>query len=419
MASSSSKVFEVVVWGATGFTGNLVAKYLASASSRFPSLRWAIAGRNQQKLQLLKDSLSTSNEFPKILVGDSTNQASVDQVVQKAKVVIATAGPYYLYGFPIVDACVRFGSDYVDITGETPFVKRLIDQYDEEARSKGIHIVPMCGFDSIPSDFGAYLCAKELRSRFGQECRKVKGYATINGTFSGGTVSTGMVMQSKPELREQLMNPFLLGGETKAGIRKEDVDIRSPKYDEEVGSWTGPFMMGAINTRVVRRSHSLFRSSPPSTSPFVRDIGYGENFGYNEVAIARDERMAKAMAHLMRVSVEQKKKQIEEGSLPKPGEGPSEEQRKKSNFEFRFLGESEEGRKVNVVIRGGDPGYTETSKMVAEAGLCLAARKSDVLQQCKGGVVTPAFAFGDLLINALSENGMQFVVNREGSKANL
>ena len=232
-----ARPYDVVLWGSTGFTGRFVAKYLLAVSrSRLPQLRWALCGRDRARLDALAAELATGGGTPPpVLIASSTSQAQVDSVVSQARVLISTAGPFASYGTPVVDACVRLGTDYVDINGEVGWHKSMIERYDAAARKNGVVQVPSAGFDSIPSDLGAHWMASRVQREFGEPARRVTSYVALAGGFSGGTVASGIMSE---ETHGAALDPFLLGGARPGGARAEDADITAAAFDGSVGSWT-------------------------------------------------------------------------------------------------------------------------------------------------------------------------------------
>merc|ERR1719223_888626 len=253
----SVEKFDVVLWGCTGFTGQLVAEYFATdVAKKHPSVRWALAGRNLSKLEALrkrvmqlaheKGDVGRNTHKPAILVADSTDKEAVDAVVAQAKVVCATAGPFDRYGTPVVDACVRLGAHYVDITGETTWVHRMKCKYGEAAKKNGVYIVSMCGFDSLPSDIGTWYTVQLMKKVGNYPVRRVTNLMAMNGKLSGGTLATGLHSESQgPEVIRQLADPFLLGG--RRPEREEDKDCTQATFHEDLSVWGAPFMMANIN----------------------------------------------------------------------------------------------------------------------------------------------------------------------------
>lgn len=267
----AEREFDVVVLGVTGFTGRLVAEYFAQVISvEYPALRWAIAGRSTSKLAAVQSEIASKFQIssPPMLICDNDIQSSVDDCIGRTKVIITTAGPYLKRGVSVVDACVRLGTDYCDLTGETAFAAQMIDKYHSAAESKGVHIVHMAGYDSIPSDLGVLFAVNQVRERWKQPTRRCKSVCHMQGQLSGGTLATGIEMgRDYPEAFKASLDPFTMGGGTVA--RPEDEDLTEAAYDHTAQCWTMPFMMSSINTRVVRRSHAW--------------LHYGQGFVYQEV----------------------------------------------------------------------------------------------------------------------------------------
>ena len=273
----ATREYDVVLYGAGGFTGKQTAAYFSKHAP--PGLRWAIAGRNRDKLETVRAEVGGPARAEDVLIADSRDQAAVDAVVSRTRVVLNTAGPFALYGTPVVDACVRFGAHYVDITGETPWVRELITRYHERAATDGTRIMTCCGFDSVPSDLGALLIARHVQQAFGVPCVEVRAYFQLYGGFNGGTMASMLnMLAADPPV--QLDDPFLLDPATSHGPRltERSRDLTRPFHNAERGTWIGPFFMAPTNTRVVRRSAALYS-----------DWGepYGPEFVYQEVLKSR------------------------------------------------------------------------------------------------------------------------------------
>ena len=404
---SEAKEFDVVVWGASGFTGRLVAEYLYQrygASSG--ELAWAMAGRNLAKLERVRSEIG-ADEVP-IVIADSTQPETLEAMATRTRVVCSTVGPYAIYGSALVAACVAAGTHYCDLTGEVAWMRRMIDAHDEAARVSGARIVHSCGFDSVPSDMGVWLLQREMLARFGLPAVQVKyRMRRARGGFSGGTAASMLNMleeaERTPELRELLANPYALDP---AGARGglDGMDSNVPHRDSDDGSWTAPFVMSMINTRVVRRSNALL---------FYR---YGHDFRYEEamafapgvvgcltaVAVSIGSSLFNSVAQVAVL------RDLLARLLPQPGEGPAAEMRESGFFEIEMLARHPEDRANNLrlVLRGDrDPGYGSTAKMLGESAVCLA---KDPLRR-EGGVLTPAAAMGDHLLERLAANaGLSF-----------
>jgi short subunit dehydrogenase-like uncharacterized protein len=400
----SHRDYDVILYGASGFVGKQTVKYFAEHPIS-NSVRWAIAGRDHHKLETVKTQVGGLAKKIDIWVADSQDQLAVDEMVSRTKVVLNTAGPFALYGTPIVDACVRLKTHYVDITGETPWVKMLIERYHEQAASEGTRIVPFCGFDSIPSDLGTYLLVRCMQESYGMSCQSVKGYFQAMGGFNGGTLASGFNLYDSGQ-SDQVGDPFLLNPPGTLVDNLKSQDPVMPQYDPEMGAWVGPFLMGAINTRVVRRSSALFEQWQ---SP------YGSNFNYQEymkfdaplgwlkatgvtagLGLFAGAMRLDSSRHLLRTR------------LPMPGSGPSEQTMTDGWFRCELIGQSEDGRRVRGLISDkGDPGNRATVKFLCESALSLVLNVEELPGgQQRGGVLTPATALGSILAQRLRKAGM-------------
>jgi short subunit dehydrogenase-like uncharacterized protein len=401
----ASRPYDLVLFGATGFTGRLVADRLAHAAE---PVRWAIAGRDRTRLEKVRAELAAEApgcaDLP-ILVGDATDPAAMDAIAEATRVVCTTVGPYARYGAELVGACARAGTDYCDLCGETQFIRRMIDAHDETARATGARIVHCCGFDSIPSDLGVLLLQEEMTRLHGHPAEQVTSFfGESRGKFSGGTVAS--MLEVADEIRRDrsvlriLGNPYALDPDPRRG-GPDKGDARGIGYDRGLHAFTAPFVMAAINTRVVRRSHAL-RGYP------------WEGFTYREVmsfpGTPRGLAMATSVTAMLvgfmaGIGVPALRRRLEK-RLPAPGTGPSAEERARGFFVVRVVGERGADRMVVKVADKADPGYGSTSKMLAQAALCLA--KDDL--PTAGGILTPATAMGFRLVERLRDAGLTFEV---------
>ena len=395
--------YDVVLYGASGFTGKQTVEYFAKHAG---PIRWAMAGRNRAKLEAVKAQVGSAANSADVLVADSQDQAGLDAIVARTRVLLTTAGPFALYGTKIVDACVRFKTDYVDITGETVWARELIDRYHAQAAADGARIIPFCGFDSIPSDLGAYLMARHIQSKFGVGCKQVKAYFQMAGGVNGGTLATAFNLYESGQAK-QSRDPFLLNpaGEHSAEERHRNQDPTSARYDPDLGAWAAPFVMGPINTRVVRRSNALFDEW---------QAGYGANFSYQEY-MKFDGSLGwmpatglSTGAALFQAAMASPLRPLLKSMLPSPGEGPSEKAMNEGWFRCELWGFTEDGRKVRGIIKDqGDPGNRATVKFLCEAALCLALNADELPGGVtRGGLLTPATALGDVLAQRLRNAGM-------------
>lgn len=386
----SERRFELVLFGATGFTGRLVAEYLTRKAAG-TGLRWAIAGRTREKLERVRAELvaidAAAAEIA-IVVGDAHDEAAMTALARETTAVCTTVGPYLEHGAALVAACAAAGTAYCDLTGETPFIRQSIDRHHAQAQETGARIVHACGFDSVPSDLGVLVHQRETEGRLGRGAKEVTSLFEVRGAFSGGTVASMMglfdLARKDRAVRRVLADPYALDP---AGLPKVRTrDLRGPGYDRALGKFTAPFVMAAINTRVVRRSHALLGR------PWGDDFVYDERMALPgsasgaAMAVAVTAGLAGAIAA---VQVPFLRKQIE-ARLPKPGEGPSDEQRAKGRYRVRLHGEVDGRRLVTTFSDQMDPGYDGTAKLIGEAALALATDPP----ASEGGVLTPATALG-------------------------
>jgi short subunit dehydrogenase-like uncharacterized protein len=410
-----SRTHDLVLYGATGFTGGLVAENLLARYGD-SDLRLALAGRNERKLEGVRDELArrfpAARELP-LLVADSRDRAALDRITAETSVLCTTVGPYAKYGAEVVASCVENATDYCDLTGETQFVRRMIDAHHERARQTGARIVHCCGYDSIPSDLGTLMIQRAAEARYGTPCREVKFFAgESSGGFSGGTLASMFhlfeELEEDPKLRRVLGNPY--GLDPDPSFRGPDgSDQRGVRYDDDLGVWTAPFIMAAVNTRVVRRSHALM------DRPWGRGFRYSEvmSTGGGPVGFARATAITAGLGAFAGGVALKPTRGLLRKRLPQPGEGPSEEAREKGSFVVRLLGlgTDQEGTpfRVRGKIRGEkDPGYGGTAIMLSEAAMTLAVDREQV--SGPGGVLTPAVALGEPLIERLRDAGMTFEV---------
>ena len=396
---------DVVIYGATGFTGAQAARYFDAHVGA--TARWAIAGRSHAKLEALRSTLHTKVA---VVVADAHDEAAIDALVESTRVVLTTAGPYARYGEPLLRACVTRGADYVDITGETVWVRQMIDRYHDRAVRSGTRIVPFCGFDSVPSDLGAFLLVEHLRG-LGRSTKSVKAFFRAQGGLNGGTLASLTEMMSSPE-RNRFDDPLLLCPEDARSARDAiaNRDPTLPSLDLDLGHWVAPFFMGPINTRVVRRSAAL-------ASGYQR--GYGEPFRYQEYwnlgaplsmfsssVAAFAAGVFGALARVPGVG------NVLQTLGPAPGQGPSEAAMDDGFFEGYFVARADDDSRTWACIADrGDPGNRATVKLVCESALCL-VHDRDRLPD-RAGLLTPAIAFGHVLADRLRNAGMRIVCPAE------
>ncbi len=405
---ASKRAFDVVLYGATGFVGRQTVRYFAEHAS---GLRWAIAGRSATGLQALRESLKPARSSagilaPEIIVADAADAAALNQLAAQTRVVLSTAGPYARHGSLLVAACVSHGTHYVDITGETPWVRTMIDRHHAKAASDGTRIVPGCGFDSVPSDLGAWLVAQSLLRRHGQRCVSVKACFTISGGLNGGTFASMVNMLDTGEKR-RVDDPFLLNPRgTVPADKAPHADPTTPSRDPDFDAWVGPFVMGPINTRVVRRSAALLVGD----SVFAPNFSYQEymHFGRGAKAAITAAGVSAGMLFGQSAMAFKPVRRAIGLMAPAPGEGPSEVKMDRGSFRCDLFGVGEKGSIVRGRISGrGDPGNRATTIFVCEAALALAldAERLPGAHQL-GGVLTPSTAFGEVLAQRLRIAGM-------------
>ena len=404
----SERPYDVVLYGASGFVGKQTVQYFARHASR-EQVRWAIAGRNRQKLEAIRTQVGAAVD---VLVADSQNQPEIDAIVSQTRVLLTTAGPFALYGNALVDACVRFRTHYVDITGETPWVKTLIDRYHTQAAADGTRIIPCCGFDSIPSDLGTYLVVRHLQRELGAACKQVNAYFQAYGGFNGGTLASAFNLYDSSGAA-QLDDPFLLNPPTPHSQAEVDRnrDPQTPSFDSDLNTWVAPFFMGAVNTRIVRRSCTLYEKWQ---EPYGPDFTYQEYLKFDEpLAWLKTMGVTVGLALFMGALQQPQLRSLLQPLLPQPGSGPSEQTMNEGWFSCELVGTAVDGRKVRGLIRDqGDPGNRATVKFVCESALSLALQTDELPGgSARGGILTPATGLGDVLAERLRCAGMTVDVN--------
>jgi short subunit dehydrogenase-like uncharacterized protein len=407
--------YDVVLYGASGFTGRQTVQYFAR-NTRPSEVRWAIAGRNRQALEAAREQAGENARSADVLVADAQDQQAVDAIVSKTRVLLTTAGPFSLYGSRIVDACVRYKTHYVDITGEMSWVRDLIDRHNDRAAADGTRIIPCCGFDSIPSDLGTYLVARHIQRKLGVDCHEVKSFYQIRGGLNGGTFASAANQQASGQATRMRGEPFLLNPPKtrSADELKLNRDPQEAHFDPDIGAWATPFVMGMANTRIVRRSAGLFEQWNKS---------YGPEFRYQEYQkITGTMARAKAYGMLGMMGMVQAGLQSSFGRklmkalAPKPGQGPSQKTMDNGFFRCDLVAIAADGRKVyGVVSDKGDPGNRATVKFLCEAALSLALNADQLPDGPKrGGVLTPATGLGDVLVERLRRAGMRLETSDQG-----
>lgn len=387
---SDSREYDIIIYGATGFTGRLVAEYLAHHyQGREDAPRWAMAGRSAEKLAQVRDLIGAPADTPFVLA-DADDKASLHAMVAKTKVLISTVGPYQLYGAPLIAACVAAGTAYCDLCGEPGWMREMIDQHQSAAKASGARITFSCGFDSIPFDAGVYFLQEEAIKRFGKPLPRVKGRVrAMQGGASGGTIaSLGETLKAvarNPKLGLLLKSSFALTPDFE-GPRQPTGLI--PEYDSVTGRWAAPFVMAPINMKNVHRTNYLLGHR------------WGKDFVYDEMMLTTIGEAGKAMAEAIA------KSPAFGGSALKPGEGPSKEERENGHYDIAFFGEDDAGNKLTAAVQGDlDPGYGSTSRMIAETAMALLHSYGE------GGIYTPGALLGDALISRLTkEAGLRFII---------
>ncbi|MBD2000086.1 saccharopine dehydrogenase NADP-binding domain-containing protein [Leptolyngbya sp. FACHB-541] len=404
----SDRVYDVVLYGATGFVGKQTVQYFARHASA-EQVRWAIAGRNRQKLEAVRDQVGVGVD---VLVADSQDQQAIDAIASQTRVLLTTAGPFALYGNALVAACVRFRTHYVDITGETPWIKTLIDRYQTQAAADGTRIIPCCGFDSVPSDLGTYLVVRHLRRELGVPCKQVNAYFQAVGSFNGGTLASAFNLFDSPGAT-QMSDPFLLSpstSHTQAEIDRNR-DPQTPSFDADLNTWVAPFFMGLVNTRVVRRSGALYQEWQ---EPYGPDFSYQEYLKFDEpLSWLKATGVTAGLALFVAGLQQPQMRSLLQPILPQPGSGPSEQTMNEGWFSCELVGTALDGRKVRGLIQDqGDPGNRATVKFVCESALSLALQPDELPGgRMRGGVLTPATGLGDVLAERLRRAGMTVAVS--------
>jgi short subunit dehydrogenase-like uncharacterized protein len=406
-----SKEFDVVVYGASGFTGRLVAEYLLKTHGAVGAVHWAMAGRDTTKVRAVANELGAPQSVA-LIAADANDPASLDALAQRTQVIITTVGPYQFYGEPLVAACARAGTDYVDLCGEPAWMAQMIGRYEGAAKASGARIAFSCGFDSIPFDCGVFYLQQQAMERFGAPFKRVRGRVRkMKGTFSGGTMASMLATleagQRDPGIVKTMINPYALVA--------SPPQTRQPRgdsviYEADIGQWAAPFVMAAINTKNVHRTNAL------------SNYRYGRDFTYDEMQAMgpgdAGEKRAKAALNQSRLqmgllSFAPTRALLRRFALPKPGQGPSQAERESGFYDVLYVGDMGEGagdgRTLRAFVTGDkDPGYGSTSKMIAEAALCL---KDTPRAATPGGIWTPAAAMGETLIARLQEKaGLRFGV---------
>jgi len=393
--------YQLVVYGATSFVGQLLTRYLLQTYGVNQQLQWAIAGRSASKLNELKQNLGAGASQLATIIADAQDESALKAMCQQTKVVVSTVGPYALYGSSLVKVCATLGTDYCDLTGEPQWIARMIEQYESAAKASGARIVHCCGFDSIPSDLGTFYLQQQAQQHLGQACSRVKlRVKSIRGGFSGGTVASMMELfteiSKNPSLRKVMANPYALCPPSNQAKPKQP-NLNFAQYDKDANAWSAPFVMAGINTKVVHRSNAL------------SNYAYGTQFVYDETMLTGKGVIGGAMAvgasvglaGFVAAAVLPPTRRVLQKIVPQAGEGPTPKQQEQGFYDIRLIGITENGQRLTAKVTGDrDPGYGSTAKMLGEAAVCLA---TDISKNDKaGGFWTPSTALGQRLIDRLT-----------------
>ncbi len=390
-----NRKYKIVIFGATGFTGELCAKFM---SERYSDIPIAIAGRNLEKLEKIKESHNLP--FP-IVVADAFDASAIEKMCKDTEVVLSTAGPYHKYGSGLLEACVKNGCHYVDITGESFWIKDMIEKHHETAQNKGLRIINACGFDSAPSDLGSFYAVNQVVG----EVKSIQCFQAWKGEASGGTMET-MFSSMDAKLARGGLGKFSLNPKNSLSENQKKNTNDKIKINKipHLGGWTGPFVMALPNTRVVRRSAAL-----------SRDTGkyYGDDFVYSEGAYYSKKSAARKVSFMtlaLGLVIVSPLRKLLRGFFRKPGEGPSQKAMDSGFFKSRFLVKTQGGVRAFSMSSSGDPGYKMTSRMACESALCLAVENPADLPGGEGfgGLLTPSIGLGNVLIKRLKNIGVVF-----------
>ncbi len=409
--TSPDRDLDVVVFGATGFVGRLTAEYLARSAPT--GARIGLAGRSLQKLMAVRDGLGERAAQWPLVVADTNDRGSLDELVARTSVVATTVGPYLKYGLPLVEACARTGTHYCDLTGEVLFVRQAADLHHDTAVTTGARIVPACGFDSVPSDLGVWMLHRQaVEDGAGELEDTTLVVESLRGGLSGGTLDSIRTVVDEitrdADKRRLVLDPYALSPDRGAEPELGERDSVGVARESELGGiWTAPFVMATYNTRIVRRSNALL------------DWAYGRRFRYREVMSTGRSPLAPVLAGATAVGMGAfgvgmalpPTRFVLDRVLPSPGEGPGERTRRNGHFRMRIRTRTSSGARYDAVVAAkGDPGYAATAVMLGESALCLAL-DGDRLPEA-AGVLTPATAMDGALVDRLREAGFTMTVAR-------
>ena len=391
----SSSKFDIVVYGATGFTGQLVCEYLAAHYKGDRGLKWAMAGRSLDKLKSVRDAIGAPADTP-LIPADSSDVGSLEAMVEQTRSVLTTVGPYQWYGNELIAACAASGTDYLDLCGEPVWMRQMIDKHETEAKASGARILFSCGFDSVPFELGAFFVQEEAKRAFGAPAARVKGRVRdMRGTFSGGTAASGRATfeaVSKDLSLVAILNDHFALTPGFKGVKQPKGN--KPVYEEDMQSWTAPFTMALINTRNIHRSNMLM------------GFPYGQDFVYDEMVLTGPGEQGETNAKKVMAMNSEKTGP----NARKPGEGPSREEQENGLYDLLYVAVAPDGREVRISVKGDrDPGYGSTSKIISECAICLVRDTPDV----PAGFWTPGAAMQHRLIKRLGDHaGLTFAVER-------
>lgn len=399
------KEFDLIVFGATSFVGQILVQYLWKRHGLNGEIKWAIAGRDSGKLDILKNRLGEQARELTTVLANASDENELTALCAKTRVVVSTVGPYALYGSSLVKVCAENGTDYCDLTGEVQWIARMIDAYEETAKKSGARIVHCCGFDSIPSDLGVLFLQQLAKVQYGEPCQQIRmRVRKLKGEFSGGTVASMInvtrEVAADRSLAKKLANPYLIAP---SRLAARQPNVKFAEFDPVANSWLAPFVMAGINTRVVHRSNAL------------QNYGYGKEFKYDEAMMTGSGfkgrmtaiGLASGMAgFLIGAALPPTRWALEKFVVPKPGEGPSQMSQQRGSYDLRFYGTTSKGNTLTAKVTGDmDPGYGSTGKMLGEAAVCLAMD----LKGKAGGFWTPASLMGEHLLTRLQQHaGLNF-----------
>jgi short subunit dehydrogenase-like uncharacterized protein len=400
-----TKEFDLIVFGASSFVGQILVRYLWNRHGLNGEIKWAIAGRDADKLKVLKNRLGEQARELPVFLANASKESDLKNLCAKTKVVVSTVGPYALYGSNLVKVCAETGTDYCDLTGEVQWIARMIEAHEQAAKETGARIVHCCGFDSIPSDLGVLFLQKAASIQYGEPCQQIRmRVRRLKGEFSGGTVASMInvtrEVAADRSLAKKLANPYLI---SPACLAARQPNVSFAEFDPVAKSWLAPFVMAGINTRVVHRSNALQKYEYGKEFKYDEAMMTGSGFKGRMTAIALASGMA---GFLIGAALPPTRWALEKFVVPKPGEGPSESSWQRGHYDLRFYGTTSKGAALTGKVTGDmDPGYGSTAKMLGEAAVCLAMD----IENHAGGFWTPAALMGEKLIGRLQQHaGLKF-----------